>query len=93
MLEEPALLNPCFSVFPWDLVGGCRCFVPVVLNVQFCRFGGVMGCVMRVSLRRVGVMSGYFVVAFLVMTGGFAMVICRVLMVFRCLVMMLRCLF
>jgi hypothetical protein len=48
---------------------------------------------MRVPLRRVRVMRGYRVVAFLVMLGGFAMVNCRVLVVRCCLVMMCCCLF
>jgi hypothetical protein len=64
-----------------------------MFNVQFGCFGGVMGCVMRVPLRRVRVMRGYRVVAFLVMLGGFAMVNRRVLVVLRCLVMMHCCLF
>jgi hypothetical protein len=67
--------------------------VTVVFNMQLGRFGGVMGCVMRVPLRRMRVMSGYCVVAFFVMLGGFAMVNCRVLVVLRCLVMMRCCLF
>jgi hypothetical protein len=64
-----------------------------MFNVQFGCFGGVMGCVMRVPLRRVRVMRGYRVVAFLVVLGGFAMVNCRVLVVRCCLVMMCCCLF
>jgi hypothetical protein len=67
--------------------------VPVVLDMQFGRFGGVMGGMMRVPLRRVCMMCGYCVVAFFVMLGGFAMVNRRVLMVLRCLVMMRCCLF
>jgi hypothetical protein len=67
--------------------------VPVVLNVQFGRFRGVVGCVVRVPLCRVRVVRGLFVVALFVMACGFAMMVRRQLMMFRCLVMMLRCLF
>ena len=64
----------------------------VVLDVQFGGFGGVVGCVVRVSLRGVGVVSGCLVITSLVMPGGFAMVHRRVLVVFRCFVMVLCCL-
>jgi hypothetical protein len=67
--------------------------VPVVLNVQFCRFLGVMSCMVCVSLCRVRVVSGRFVVAGFVMAGGFPMMYRRVVAVFRRLAMMLRCLF
>jgi hypothetical protein len=60
-----------------------------MFNVQLGCFFGVMRCVVRVPLRRVCVMSGYRVVAFFVMLGGFAMVNRRVLVVRCCLVMML----
>jgi hypothetical protein len=67
--------------------------VSVVLNVEFGRFGGVMGCVVGVPLRRVGVVGGCLVVTRLMMPGGFQMVLRRVLVVFRCLNMVLCCLF
>ncbi len=65
----------------------------MVLNVQFGRFGGVMGGVVGVPLRRVRVVSGCLVVTSLMMPGGFAMVLRRLLMVFRCFDMVLCCLF
>jgi hypothetical protein len=65
----------------------------MVLDVQFRGLGGVVGCVVRVSLRRVGVMCGCLVVTRLMMPCGFAMVPRRVLVVFRCFVMVLGCLF
>jgi hypothetical protein len=65
----------------------------MVLGVQFCGFGGVMGGVVRVSLRRVGVVSGCLVVTRLMMPGGFAMVLRRLLVVLCCLVMVLCCFF
>ena len=65
----------------------------MVLDMQFCGFGGVMGCVVRVALRRVGVVSGCLVVTSLMMPGGFAVVPRRMLMVFRCFVVVLCCFF
>ena len=65
----------------------------MVLNVQFGRFGGVMGCVMRMPLRRVCVVSGCLVVTRLMVPGGFAMVLGRVLVVLCCFDVVLRCLF
>ena len=64
----------------------------MVLKVQFCRFAGVVSCVVRVPLRGVGVMSGCLVIAFFMMPGRFAMVVRRLLVMFCCLVMVLRCL-
>ncbi len=58
----------------------------MMLDVQFCGFGGMMGCVVRVSLRRVGVVGGCLVVTRLMMPGGFAMVLRRVLVVCCCVV-------
>ncbi len=69
------------------------CLVPMVLGVQFGGFLSVMSCVVCVSLRRVGVVSGCLVVTSLMMPGGFVMVLRRVLMVFRCFAMVLCCLF
>lgn len=65
----------------------------VVLDVQFGGFGGVMGGVVRVPLRRVGVVSGCHVVTRLVMLSGVAMVLRGVLVVLGRFVMMLCCLF
>jgi hypothetical protein len=65
----------------------------MVLDVQFRRFLGVMGCVVRMPLRCVRMVSGCLMITRLMMPGGFAMVVRRVLMVFRRLEMVLRCLF
>jgi hypothetical protein len=67
--------------------------VPVVLDVQFRRFGRAMCRVMQVTLRRVRVVSGCLVIAILVIPGGFAVVLRRFLVVLRCFVVVLRCLF
>lgn len=56
-----------------------------MFNVQLGCFFGVVRCVVRVALRCVRVMSGYLVVTFFMVFGGFAMVNCRVLVVLRCL--------
>jgi hypothetical protein len=66
--------------------------VAVVLRVSLGCLGGVVCCVMQVSLCCVRVVSRQCVIAGLVMFGGFAMMPSRVLMVFRCVVMMLCCL-
>ena len=65
----------------------------MVLDVQFGRFGCMMGCVMQVSLRQVRVVSGCLVVTSLMKPGGFAMVLSRMLVVLRCFDVMFRCLF
>ena len=70
----------------------CLRFVPVVFNVQFCRFRCVVGGVMRVTIGCVRVVSGGLVVARLVMPGGFTMMGRCVLVVLCGLEMMLRCL-
>lgn len=74
-------------------VPGRHRFVPVVLNVGFGCLGGVVGGVVQVALRRVRVVGGRLVVAGFMMLGGFAMVRRRMLVVFGCLKMVLRCLF
>ena len=65
----------------------------MMLRVQFSGFGGVMGGMVQVPLRRVRVVSRRVMVAFSMMTGCLAMVVRRQLVVFCCLVMVLRCLF
>ena len=65
----------------------------MVLDVMFCSLGCVMGRVVRVPLRRVGVVSGCHVVTLFVMAAGLAMMPCRVFVVLRCFMMVLRCLF
>jgi hypothetical protein len=67
--------------------------MPVVLDVQFGGFGGVMGGVVRVSLRRVRVVSGRLVVPSLVVLSGLVMVLRGVLVVLGRFTMMLCCLF
>ena len=67
-------------------------FVPVVLDVGFSRFCGVVGGVVRVAIRRVRVVSGRLVVACFMMLCRFAMVVCRMLVMLRGLHMMLSCL-
>jgi hypothetical protein len=65
----------------------------VMLSVNLCCFGGVMGSVMKVAVGRVGVVRGQMVVTGFVMTSGFAMMPRGVFVVFRCFVMMLGCFF
>jgi hypothetical protein len=65
----------------------------MVLDVQFGRFSGVMGCMVRVATGRVRVMSRALVVARLMMPGGFAMMLRRLLVVLGCPEMVLCCLF
>ena len=72
---------------------GCRLLLSVMLDMQFCRLGCMMGGVMRVSMRQVCMVSGCVVVASLIVPGGFAMVRRRMLVVFGCSGVMLRCLF
>jgi hypothetical protein len=67
--------------------------VPVVLDVRLCRFRCVVGCMMRVSLRGVRMVSGLVVVTRLVMLGSLTMVVSGVLVVLGGLKVMLRCLF
>jgi hypothetical protein len=63
-----------------------------MLDVLLCRFCGVVRGVVQVSLRGVGMVRSHFMVAGFVMRCGFAMMTGRVLVVFRCLLMMFRCL-
>jgi hypothetical protein len=64
--------------------------VTVVFDVKLCRFRRVMGCVVRVALRRVRVVGGRFVVALLVVPRRVPMVLGRELVVLGSLVVMLR---
>ena len=61
----------------------------MLFGVQFCRFACVMGGVMHMSLGTVGVVSGFFVSARLIMLGGFFVVTCGVLVMFSSLRMVL----
>jgi hypothetical protein len=53
----------------------------MLFGVQFCRFACVMGGVMHMSLGTVGVVSGFFVSARLIMLGGFFVVTCGMLVI------------
>src|SRR5579872_4368875 len=63
----------------------------VLLGVEFGCLTCVVGCLMLMPLRCVGVVGGLFVIAFLVVPSGFAVVAGGVLMMLRRMVMMLRC--
>jgi hypothetical protein len=63
----------------------------MLFGVQFCRCACVMGGVMHMSLGTVGVVSGFFVSARLIMLGGFFVVTCGMLVMFGSLRMMLGC--
>jgi hypothetical protein len=67
--------------------------MPVVFDVQFGCLGGMMSGVVGMPLRRMSMVSGRLVVARFVMPGGFEVVVRRLLMMFRCFAVMLRCLF
>jgi hypothetical protein len=81
------------SVLNLRLAPCCRCFVTVVLGVQFGRFLGMMGGVERMPLSGMRVMCGRFVITGFMMASGFAMVLCGLLVMLRRLEVMLRCLF
>jgi hypothetical protein len=53
-----------------------------MLGVMLARLAGVMGGVLRMAVRRMGVMTGLFVRVSLVMLGGLAMVLGSMLMMF-----------
>jgi hypothetical protein len=65
----------------------------VVLGVVLARLAGVMGGVLRMAVRRMGVMTGLFVRVGLVMLGGLAMVLGGMLMMLGRGVVMLDDLF
>ena len=50
-----------------------------------------MSCMCEVAMGRMGVMSGFFVIASLVMFCGFSVVIGCALVMLSCTMMMLRC--
>jgi hypothetical protein len=64
-----------------------------MLHVELGRFRRVMRGVMQMSLCRVGVVRGRFVIARFVMLGSLAMMMGRVFVVLSRFLMMLRCLF
>jgi hypothetical protein len=70
------------------LQGGRSAF-SVLFGVMLGGFATVVGRVRRMAVSGVGVMRGFLVVAVIVMLGGFAMMVCRVLVVFRGAPMML----
>lgn len=60
-----------------------------MFGMQLCRFGGVVRCVMQMTLGGVCVMRRRLVIACFVMIGRFAMVARRVLVMLGRLMMML----
>jgi hypothetical protein len=64
----------------------------VVFHVRLCRFRGVMRGVLMMAVREVRVMRRRFMLPVFVVLGRLLVVMCRVLVVFGCCVMMLRCL-
>jgi hypothetical protein len=66
--------------------------VAVVFYVCLGRFRAMVRCVVQVSLCAMGVMSGCFVGARLMVLGRFAMMPCGVFVMLGCLVMVLGCL-
>jgi hypothetical protein len=55
----------------------------VIVDVRFCGFAGVMRGVSVVTVGRVRVMRGLFVIAAVVMFRGFLVMTCRVFVMFR----------
>lgn len=64
----------------------------VVLDVRLCCFRSMMRCMLQVPVCRMRVMRRRQMIVSLVVFRGFAMVPRRVLVMFRCPVMMLCCL-
>jgi len=62
----------------------------VLIGVMLSGFFGMIGSVQRMSVRDVGMVTGLFVIARLVVVGCFAVMFRRLFMVLRSLVMMLR---
>jgi len=65
----------------------------MMLDVRLGSFRGVLRSNMKMPLRRMSVMGGRFVVPRLVVPGRFAMMLCRVVVMFRCFAVMLCRLF
>ena len=76
---------------PKDLSGGGFTLAAIFFDVRFCRFAGMVRCVLMVAVGELRVMRGRFMFSSFVMFGGFLVVASRVLVMFRCFVMMLRC--
>jgi hypothetical protein len=68
-------------------------FLSVYLNVSFCGFVGVVSRMSRVSPRRMRVVRGRFVMSSLVMFCCFVMMVSDVRTMFRCLSVVLGCVF
>ena len=86
--ETTAERNPCA---PGQLSTGSRCLVPMMFCVELGGFRRVMGCVVKVTLRRVSMVSRFLMVGsfmvlrrFLMMFGGMFVMLCCFAMVFRC---------
>jgi len=62
----------------------------VLLGVELGRFAGMMFSLMMMSLSGVRVVRGFLMIAFLMMTGGFAVMAGGVFVVLSRLMMMLR---
>jgi hypothetical protein len=76
---------------PKDLGGGGLTLAAIFFDVRFCRFAGMVPCVLMVAVGELCVMRGGFMFSSFVMFGGFLVVASRVLVMFRCLVMMICC--
>jgi hypothetical protein len=66
--------------------------VSVIFRVRLCRFSGVVRRMMQMTLRRVAVMRGGFMIARFVVHRRFTVMPRGVFVVLGCLVMMLCCL-
>jgi hypothetical protein len=64
-----------------------------MFHVSLCRFRRMMIRMMRVSTRGVSVMRSSFMISRFVVPRGVAMMLGRALQMFRCLMMVLGCLF
>ena len=69
-----------------------RDLVAMVLGVRLGRLGRMMRRVVRVPVRGMGMVRGRFVVTGVVVRGRLVMVTRRVLVMFRCFAMVVRCL-
>jgi hypothetical protein len=63
----------------------------VSLNVMLGGMFGVIGSMHMMAMSQVGMVSGRFMVAVVVVTCGFAVMARSVFVVFRCLGVMMRC--
>jgi hypothetical protein len=73
-----------------ELASGGFCVFAVVFDVRLCGFDGVVRGVMMMAAREVGMMRGEMMIVRFVWICRFAMMTCRVVMMFGCFVMMLN---